>query len=543
MEEEKAVAKKKRKKHPKKTEDDDNSCTNLKITSRKLTLMQRQIKIKPIATLQIEKVIDIYNLKRNSPTVEPERLYRLGLAHLPHDDFIHKFCIRLRNFNTSVGINQVCIEVVTKPVMEKWQEYKAIQKNIEGFNPHKEGQAIDIKKFVEFCRENEIHEEQLWNFLLDDTYSKSKEISLIFHPQIIPIPHYESELQKYNSHGIILSNSKSGKSETCFRLYPQANFEEITVPTLLGTAKDGQLKTGLLDGQGVILIDEINKRKDEEEKILDKIKTYLEKGMAQRGIWGMSASVKGTKCVIFAGNADIMTSSPQRNLMHLLGKIFSIGGDSDAFGRRLGFLVYNTKMNEVTDSISEHPQAMQVLNCFRKEITHNESLNKDIIRILYASMDWINDLDNDHKEKILEFIPAFNYDAIKAFIKGLSISSHIKLKFMAVRSTINNHIFEIIENPPKNFFEKHKQEILCKYEELKTYLIYNTLEILTEQQTNTLKDKIISYILENKIDINSDIKYEDQQKIAEHFKTGFPYIRKIIHKIRNNNLINKNITE
>lgn len=507
---------------------------SLRISNKILNKMKRVITLKPSITLSVLDVLDVYNIKKHSPNIEEERLHRILLCSLPQDHLVNKFSVKTDSYNISVGTHKICIKEIPLSNMKKWKEYKSTKGIIVDYRPHQEVTSLDVTQFIDFCSENNITEERLWHLLLDDTYSKSEEIIKVFYPTIIPLPHYMTDFQKYNSHGLLFTSAKTGKSETCYRIYPQENYENVSVVTLLGTADRNIKRTGLLDGNGIFFIDEINKLGDirsgdnVHSKTLDFINTYLEKGIEKRGVWGQAMSVRGTKTIIFSGNVNISRPG-QKDFYHLMSKICSFGGDADKFGRRFGWLIYSTDLNPVEDTREIDHQIIDIINSFRNEIIRDKRIQKKILKIIYDNLDWVHEKDEEHRKRVKEYSEKVTSDAIKSFIKGMSLSNDMKLKFMSLKNIITNHIFHIIRNDTKGFFDEFEEEIYCEYNLLKELLCINQLENLTQQTTGeTKRDRFKKYIEDNKINISERLDNETKEKIGKELKIPTSYVNVLI---------------
>ena len=505
----------------------------LRIGRKILYKMKKVIKIKPTIALSVIDALDVYNLKKSSPFTQDERKYRVCLSHLPNDKLVNRFAVKMKDFDIHIGTNIISIKEITLLKMKKWKDYKAIQHHLKDFKPYEEVTAIDINQFIKFCQDNLITEEMLWQLLLDDTYSKSEEILFCFYPTIIPLPHYMTRLQKYNSHGLLFTQAKTGKSETCYRLYPKENYEDVSIVTLLGTADKNVKRTGLLDGSGMFFIDEINKIKymragnEENLKIMDFINTYLEKGIEKRGVWGQSISVEGTKTIIFSGNVNV-TRPGQKDFYHLMSKICTFSGDADKFGRRISFFIYSTNLNYVDEGREVDYEIINIINCFRNELIRDKKIQKKILKLIDSKLDWVIEKDTEHKKKILEFRDRINSDAIQSFITGMSLSSYMKLKFMALRITINKHIFSIIKKGTEDFFDEYNDELNDLYERLKEVLCYRQLENLLQTIPDDKRSKFEEFIKINEINLNERIDMDTKEKWSKELNIPVTYLNKLI---------------
>lgn len=499
------------------------------IPKKILYKIKKLIKKLPTMDMHILDILDSYEIQKNSPHISNEKLYRVSLACLPNDKLVNKFAIKMRGFDISTGFHNLAIKEIPLSKMKRWSNYKVIERHLRDFKPYEEVAGLDIREFVKFCKEYEITERQIWYTLLDDTFSKSEEIIYTFYPTIIPIPRNNVEFQKYNSHCLLFTQSKTGKSETCYRLYPQENYENISLATLLGTADKDKITVGALDGQGLFFIDEINKLKDfrgnddTHGKTLDYINTYLEKGIERRGVWGKKLEVKGTKTIIFSGNVNIINAG-EKDFYHLMSKICTFSNDADKFGRRLGFFIYDPKLKHVKTDLGIDPKIIEIFNSFRYEILKEPKVKKRILDIFHQSLEWVNEDDREHKKNLRKYMSEVKSPAIQALINGKILSSHHKLKFMAVRITIANHIFEIIESKAKKleFIETHQDEIEELYEDLKELLSYKQIENLHKQSMKhknklTNLEKVEKYIEKNNIDVFNIIKSDTKDDICEKF--------------------------
>lgn len=509
-----------------------------KIPYKNLRRMKKNTKLKPIINLLFSDTIDVHSIKKHSPNVEAEREYRVCLGNLPNDKGVNKFAVKMRDFDVSIGLNQISIKEIPLSKMKRWKDYKAIQFHLRDYKPYEECQILEINKFIDFCEKNNITEKQLWYYLLDDTYSKSKEIIYTFYPTIIPIPRQYIKYQRLNSHCLLLTQSKSGKTYTCQKLYPIDNYEGITSKTLMGTVKKEGIRKGILDGQGICFIDEINKLKrtsigeSENDKILDYINNFLELGKQRRGVWGEVIEISGTKTVIFSGNVNIIKPG-EKDFYHLMSCICKFSGDSDKFGRRFAFFVYGNNLNDVQERETDE-QVLNIINSLRKEIICNKKIQKKIIKLYDNSLDYIEEKDEEHIQKLREYRKQVSSSAIQSFIKGMSKTSHKKLKFMSIKITIANHIFEIIKKKKNNFLEKYKEEIEETYKELKELLIYKQIENLinTNLEIDTKKNKIINFIKEKNINVNERISEEEKEKISKELNIPFRTIKNTIQEMR-----------
>jgi hypothetical protein len=491
----------------------------IKIPNKTLFKLKTAIKMHPHITVSVHDIIDAYRIKTNSPNVSDERLFRTCLSSLPNDHLVNKFAIKMRDFDISLGTHKLCIKKVTDKQMEKWREYKSLAPHYKDFKPYEEVSALDIKTFVEFCQTHNITPEQLWQFLLDNTYSKSEEIMYTFYPTILPIPYSYTDLQAYNSHCLLFTQAKTGKSETCNRLYNDANIEDISIPTLLGTVTKETTRKGMLDGQGVCFVDEINKLSNfrsadsESSKLLDYMNNYLEKGIERRGVWGKILEVKGTKTCIFSGNVNVIEAN-ERDFFHLMMCICKFGNDADKFGRRFAFFVYSNNLNYVEDKYDTKLQkhSIEIINAFRKEIINNKIIMGKALKILEEGLGWCNQKDIEHEEKLNKLNKCINSTAIKSFVKGMGTKSYKKLKFMALKITLTKNIFEIINSKKDyDFFNQHKEEIKCEYSRIKEILCYRQIRNL-----NTERDKKISEHMEEIIQLLKEKNLNPEEEIPNN---------------------------
>jgi len=501
--------------------------------------MKRVITLKPTINLSISDMIDIHTITKHSPYVEANREYRVCLGNLILDHGVNKFAVKMRDFDVSTGINQISVKELPLSSMKKWKDYKAIQFHLKDYRPYEECQMLNIDNFISFCEQYNITEKQIWYYLLDDTYSKSEEIIYTFYPTIIPIPKAYTKYQRLNSHCILLTQSKSGKTYTCHKLYPTENYEGVTSVTLMGTATREGKKRGILDGQGICFIDEINKLnrtsvgESENDKISDYINNFLELGIQRRGVWGEVIEVSGTKTVIFSGNINI--SNPgERDFFHLMSCISRFSGDSDKFGRRYAFFVYDSKLNDIIETEPDE-HILKIINSFRKEIICCRKIQKKILGIYDNCSEYTESDDKEHTSKIKELNKQITSSAIQSFIKGMEKSSHKKLKFMSVKITLTNHIFEIIKGRTDNFLETYKNEIEELYIKLKELLIYKQINNLIHRtsEEHTYKNKITEYINEKGLNIKERISDEDKEKISKELNIPFNTVKTYISSQRN----------
>lgn len=511
---------------------------HLKINRKFLFKMLKTVKSNPTITISVLDAIDVYNIKKHSPHVEDERLYRVCLCSLPNDKLINRFGIQMKDFDIHIGTHTLSIKEIALTKMKKWKEYKAIKEHIGDFKPYEEVKNLEIKKFIDFCKDNNITEEMIWQLLLDDTYSKSEELLKVFYPTILPLPHYKTDLQKYNSHGLLFTQAKTGKSETCYRLYPKENYETVSMPTLLGTADKTSRKVGLLDGIGLFFVDEINKMsdirsgEDTHSKFLDFINTYLEKGIEKRGVWGQSLEVSGTKTVILSGNVNVARPG-QRDFYHLMSKICIFGGDADKFGRRMGWFLYAPKLNIVNVVKEIDSRIIELINSFRNEIIRDKTIQKKILKVIDKSLDWVHEKDTEHRKRIKKYTEQISSDAIKSFLIGLSMSSDMKLKFMSVKIIITKHIFELITGKTEEFLDKYINEMKCEYETLKEIICINQIEnLLVGDQKDNKRDIFRKFITEKKININERIDDSSKEEWSKELKIPKSYINKLISSLK-----------
>lgn len=481
--------------------------------------------MKPLANLMVHDIIDVYNIKKNTPNIKEKRLYRVAMCSFENDKLINRIAIKMKDFDIFTGQQQLCVKEVPFATTKNWSDYKLIQPFVKDFKPHEETTALDLKEFIKFCKENKITEKMLWQILLDDTYSKSEELLSIFYPTIIPIPFHATHLQRYNSHGVLVTRAKTGKSETCYRLYPHENFENVSIATLLGTNDGTTEKIGLLTGTGLFFYDEINKLSDTRfgessyDKPLDHINTYLEKGIEQRGVRGHTIKAQGTKTIIFSGNINIINHGA-RDFFHIMTKICNFGNDSDKFGRRLAFVIYSPTMQHVTDAVPINQNIIDIINAFRNEIIKSETLKTKITKILENALSsFVQIDDNEHKEKIKSFSSNASSLAIKAFLNGMAISNDKKLKFMAIRIAICNNIFEIIQKNTLNFYEDHKKEVEDIYKNLKETICYKQIPNYLYDDITIMK-KIKEKHIENNIHSKEELTEELIKKISKEIDTS-----------------------
>lgn len=338
-----------------------------------------------------------------------------------------------------------------------------------------------------------------WETFVRDTVLdgciKDEIIVNLTYPNFITTP---LEFQGFNHHTLLLTGTKVGKTEI-IRSVGLEPVKDVTTAGLLGTySRTTGYRSGVLEGKGSFLIDEITQetKDDRGDDFSANLLTYMEQGEVQRAIEGRPFC-KGSKNIIFTGNVDKgdLMKSTELAVQRLSGRYYP-----QRFGSRLAMilLAYSGELVEVNhdnanDKETREKNISMVRNCLFYVNTDN------IIRV-YESIWKVR--DESLRDYVKVTYPFINNVLISSFISGLSSSNcDIRLRLMAFKTAIVMCLQDFLR------LVKDKKDLYDKE-------LYNKLELYTTNYYSLYRE-----YLKWSIDKLYDIRLK---KAYELDKAGFP---------------------
>lgn len=420
------------------------------------------IEKRKLIPILVKNYVDVCRTFSNNKSENIEKGYRVCFCEVPNTNIL--YTVIDKNFIVQRGITNLCLNNTVNSQVEKLKGYdewknKRLGKvmiRVDMLDAKKEFKKIDNWK------------EKLDNFI-DDNKTKDKRLKDIIKSHIIHL-NFDTNLQKYNNHSIILTNSGVGKTESYYRINGVIPSRDVTVVGLLGGIdKDRLAKRGQLNGSGNATYDEFPEM---QSAILQHLLNYLEQGESNRELIDF-IECKGTKCLQFLGNCDFVTEEEFKKNIKGLSE-----GQLERIGRRFAHILFG-EFNTVEKST----------NISEKEITYTRNLISStqnqfrgrIDKIIYENTIKFFHNDKDYTKNI-EFINNYTiFPDIKSFLQGCQLNCE-RLQMGALKASIIDNLDLIVSKFNKETKEKIRNDAKEYYTKFKQYNIESFQNFLSPKK-------------------------------------------------------------
>lgn len=299
------------------------------------------------------------------------------------------------------------------------------------------------------------------------------------------------EYMPYAPNGIIVTNTKVGKTTTAQRISPNV-VNRPTAPNLLGFSTADETHVGLLDGQvDTCFIDEYTESVD--ENVSHGLLSYMETGTTKTAR-GHGIEARGYAPIVFMGNPKIEGVSEYDLLDYFRNNINQITNNPQALGSRIGFLVFENAMDRALGAPYNRDisrKALMVLKtlqiAFKGQFT-DLFKNPEVLKWLNTPFeDWyVHSLtDAENKSSLIQ---------VKEFINGLK-EAHRHVRGAAIHIAFAESYEVLLTSENLKI-----QEFLEKSEHWYQYLCLHTVQTLNQIVSIRLDNATYIKILESTLD-------------------------------------------
>jgi hypothetical protein len=440
---------------------------------------------KNIMKIMVHETINVFSSFRSKSPATVEPLYRIAFASLPNSNTF--LTIYDKKFRMAKGFCEISLKFAPKNFSSRLENY-ASWKQVQVGDIFIVTEPFDVLEMMKGAKWKKIVD-----FLADDTGKKSPVLTDIAKATIIPFGN-----QRLNNHGIILTNSGSGKSTTFENVTGFEPATDVSEAGMFGTAEQGakggyRARAGFLDGDGIAIFDEFP---EYDYTVVNRMLNYLESGRTSR-ILVVPIECIGNKTVIFLGNYDSLNEG--EFIKSIVG--LATGKALDRVGRRFAHIVFD-ELNTLSKEPIDEKKMLECRMIVRYAI---DFAKPKIDKVFDKCRDWMGVLDEDYKKDVMEISDLCKDTRAKDFLRGCAIQSP-RLKCSAVKRSLIEHLDKLILLPFKEAWEKFVEpDIKVFYERFKRYnldsyynfkydkVIYFKKEFkegMTEAELQALADKI-----------------------------------------------------
>jgi len=475
----------------------------VKLVDEYLSSVER--KTHPTQNFNINSVLNFVVVKKN-PIVVPKHVYDVLECSYTNDPK-SKFFVYDKSKRLSTSGKQIRLTLM--PMLGKdVSRLPSLDHHFPEEQPHlyESLPYVNLKDFFKVCPVSSKELMQFW--ISDGGVTKDSRLNSIMKSMILPLEPQitKQNVQRYNNHCMIVTNTGTGKSQFSELLGFKAATGNITEAFLLGGFLDDSRKRvhiGALNGSGTLMLDEYNLSI---ESSLNKLLRYMENGESPRGIMG-DLVCQGTTSIIICGNPKDQdkTLSNKSLPMYFDAFLSQIGGElsMQALGKRYGHLAIGHDYNVADPTIGCKIGWGWVLQSIFYQACREH--HKDIRKIFRKFSPWFEQKDDEYRLEMKKTASSIHFPRSRSFITGLGMSPY-KLKFATIRSLITDNIGDIVQGNMSDVIKQIKADRDVVYESLKGINIQSA----------------------RKLSVSSDVDrgtYEYFLEVREYFPDDYGYRR------------------
>jgi hypothetical protein len=453
-----------------------------------------EIKMEPCVPFDCISLENIYETKTNQATKVVQSfdiLYKVGVCRLMGStteffNIIDKFS------SLNFGLNELVIRDISAEDMQKEPKSDTWKSMVKGTTYREVMQAIDSHSILTAMNKKGILFKDMIDYVIDDSGEKDPILVALAKASRLPIMFsLRPRIQPFNCNIIIFANSGTGKSLAFQRMLGREAPQTISAAGLFGgfTPKGG-INPGLLDGEGVLVIDEAGRKTKEdldgELPILEKALTYTETGEAIRGLVTPIAC-RGTKSIVIIGNSDL-DDSEMNGLERFITRKFTEHANNRV-GRRFPIVVYRNDMPYVHKKDFDANMVTKCRLIVDAVLAQNRSA---IAENLIKGLRWCSVPDKKFEAYFNDIARRFRSSVLREYTQGIAIG-YGRVKFAALKIAVFDHMDGIALTRAKKKKNVLFGEIMKDAKENYEYLVQEIQRSFTGIKESPY-DKMVSMI-------------------------------------------------
>jgi len=473
---------------------------------RVLKRLIKNIKMKPVNSLDVKEYLNIYNINLNEKvknSLEIRPLYRVCFATTLNGEDV--FTIFDPEMSVDRGRNELALEIMKRSnVIIK--DGRRVLPNQESWKDRTQGKLVkacpklNAKEFFEMIKTFKTTWLDFLNYLIDDTGKKDERIINIAKATYLTAPEINNFFASINNHSLIVSNSGVGKSTTFSRLTGKQPETDYSIPGLIGTIVDNKVTGGSLNGRGLYVFDEFPQTNEARSMVVASLLNYMESGETIRDL-AQRIYCKGVKTLVFLGN--IPREYNEKNFEEILMKL----AGQDAFqrvGRRMAHILFRPDFKEVNPSYEN----VTYVNFLRYVLESAVSQNLAKIRKIYTHFnDWILEEDRTYIDTIKSYSKYSSFKLVLQFLEG-NARAYSRIKNGALK-------WAILENLDKICTDEMSFDDLLSYLEVETFAKYEILKGYNYESYEFLLEGKKAKVIELHKSGKSEAQIADELEISD----------------------------
>lgn len=444
----------------------------------------KRLKEPKTSVFDVIKTERIATSKFNENTYSYDYKYRIGMAAVPDSNISNLLIIDKTDNTLQAGRGEYLLKK-TKKVPSKLLGFKSWESYFKKFNTVLDLHLVyNPKKVLASMKRSKITFKELHDFVLSDV-PKDNRITELVKATTLPIPlSMREEIQPFNPHAIVLTNTGVAKTATYARALGYEPITDFSEPGLLG-GWDAGLKTiraGSLNGIGAFPLDEFP---DFETQILDKLLNYMVSGATKRDIMP-PVHCKGTKSLIFLGNCEEIKLTGR--LLNSNLNALARGYNYARVGRRISLIYYGNNFKPVIateTNVSEVKKAREIVKSIVRD-----AVPKVFPTVFNYAKSWLQEEDKEYVEAVHSLKPFTEYQSIKDFMTGHTLSVP-SIRMAGLKVAIYDYLDELIRSTKKDTLKTVLEYADYQYQQFKSYNLDSFSFVKTpmiEQVSDMLKE-------------------------------------------------------
>ena len=506
--------------------------------SKKADITNQMNSIVDIDVISTEAIYDCDFLEQSEATLRSKRLYDVATSIFPQSK--RKIYVIDKHSRLLKGHNRISLMSANpnefKNARMWFHPFKKLRDDSDyrlTGNPNVDNvfevtSIINPQTYFEQCED--------WRDKLDTLFyqgfMKDPRIVNAFKCCMPPLPFNPRKWQRFNNHVFLFTQTKTGKTAFSEEVLGQYVVTEPSGPGLAGGILGKSVTTGILQGKGFCMLDEINAT---ETEVFDLILNLMENGVGNRGKVGQP-SCATTKTIMFCGNPeDDVPELLAMDFRNILTTLTQDGSNVERLSGRLGLFLYGIDFQQVKQIHMVEPEELDLIRglIYDTFAVYQEKYEECLMRM---TKDWLFQDDDAWGETVKKLAPLARDGKVHQFIIGWKHSVD-NMRMAALRWTLLENLDKFVLKPLDELLDKEfMKELGEKYEYVKNEINLSSLKNLTKIDFKTTYE-----IFREMVTSHTVLKTKSERELQRLFGLGSSHtIAEWLRRVDNDELIDFN---
>lgn len=418
----------------------------------------------------------------------------------PAGDARNRYCIKVRglegrnpysSLDKGNNTEKVYLRLISSKSFKRWFKVDEVTDWMKDLQvpmkdgTHEEVCPFNVKKFVEEIFKQHVGAHKQWLYMMADPTCKRDQVVMdAMISACFPIPMNRIDMQAYQGHILLLTNSSTGKSWAFRNLTGTVPSEHFTTRGLLGGFTNDIMEPGALSWCGAEMADEFANMtlKPDDKGIIEDLLNYCIFGYVVRKIKG-NPKCKGTKTIILSGNVVHRFKKVMRLMSHDLNS-------TEMVGRRFCYFIYQGDLAKYEER-EIIPREREEFSRVYREILETLFFEYDeVIWKVFEKNMWLITKDDDFKRQLHDLANRAFDSWLADYIRGVSISTQ-NIKFMALKQWFYENLDRVILGKVDKMSPEQAAEFDMIYQRKKCVILGSFENIVGEKDNlNRFRDEL-----------------------------------------------------